>query len=114
MSIIGVGLLILLIILFWNRRLQQEIVRRHRVEQDLMQSREAAETALAMIESSEDCFYQLDLDDDMRMIGVNAATVQHFGCSKETILTRHLPDWDLNFDRDQAKQLKTEIKKYGK
>lgn len=65
---------------------------------------------VTMIEKANDCFYQVDLDDGVRMINVNEATERHFGFPRETICTWRLQDWDANFSANDVQPLIEQIK----
>jgi len=80
-----------------------DITDRKKAEQDL-------ELYRLMIEKSGDPFFLID-DDNCRMAYVNEAAVQHFGVSKEEILTWHIPDWDTNYSYERLSEHIEEIKK---
>ena len=80
---------------------------------DITERKEADEqrdNLVAMIEKANDCFYQVDLDDGVRMININEATQRHFGFSRETICTWRLPDWDPAFTENDVQPLIEQIK----
>lgn len=64
-----------------------------------------------LIEEASDCFYLVDLDDNIRMTMVNAATEQHFGVPRETLCTWHIWDWDTNFTADKVPELIQRLKR---
>ena len=80
---------------------------------DITERKEADEqrdNLVAMIEKANDCFYQVDLDDGVRMINVNEATERHFGFSRETVCTWRLLDWDPDFTENDVQPLIEQIK----
>lgn len=68
------------------------------------------EMAYHMIEKASDCFYQVDLDDGVRMINFNKATLDHFGVTVDELKHWRVPDWDPAFSVEQVPQLVETIK----
>ncbi len=63
-----------------------------------------------MIESTNQPFYLVDLEDNCRMFYVNQATVEHYGASREEIYSWRVPDWDPNFKYEDMPSLIQTIK----
>ncbi|MDX8399435.1 MAG: PAS domain S-box protein, partial [Gallionellaceae bacterium] len=51
-----------------------------------------------MIENTAQPTFLIDVEDNYRLAYVNQAAVDHWGVSKEKMLTWQLPEWDPNFD----------------
>jgi len=51
-----------------------------------------------MVENTAQPIFLIDVEDSYRLTYVNQAAVDHWGVSKEKLLTWELPDWDPNFD----------------
>jgi len=51
-----------------------------------------------MIENTAQPTFLIDVEDNYRLAYVNQAAVNHWGISKEKLLTWQLPEWDPNFD----------------
>ena len=83
-------------------------------EKELLKTLNQVETFHTFVESSLDCFYEVDLDDGCRMCYVNEATARHFGASREEIYTWHVPEWDPDFTVETLPKLIETIERVKK
>jgi PAS domain S-box-containing protein len=86
----------------------QDITERKQVELQLLEREKELRESLHQVEffknlvdSSGDCFYLVDLDDNGRMLYINKAAENHYGVTREEIINWFIPDWDPNFTHDK-------------
>jgi len=83
----------------------QDITIQKNTETRLRQTLAEVEHFRSLVESSSDCFYMVDLDDNARMVYANDAALRHFGVNREEIYKWHVNDWDPNFSPETIPDL---------